>query len=147
MAIENRELEAGTKLVARYKGTLHTLLVLKDEGGKPGFELDNGTIYRSLSKAGSAVMGGTACNGWRFWTPEGELPEKSARVATEAPTGRTGKQVKLIRRVPNQKGVDDGRVKWFCSGCMKSFLTETMDEPDVCPEGHPRLAIDDLAPA
>lgn len=145
MAIENRELEAGTKLVARYKGAQHTVLVLKDNEGKLGFELDNGTIFRSLSKAGSQVMGGTACNGWRFWTPEGEVPEKAARVATEAPTEPKAKQVKQIRRVPNQKGVDDGQVKWFCSGCMKSFLTESTAEPEKCPQGHPTLASHDIA--
>jgi hypothetical protein len=138
MAIENRNLEAGTKLAARYKGQTHTVLVLKDDEGKLGFELDNGTIYKSLSKAGSAVMNGTACNGWRFWSLEGDLAEKKEQPVKEA-KGK-GKTVKLIKRVPNQKGVAEGGTKWFCSSCMKSFVTDSADEPDTCPQGHPKLA-------
>ena len=139
MAIENRNLEAGTKLAARYKGREHSVLVLIDDAGKPGYELDNVTIYQSLSAAGSAVMGGQACNGWRFWSLADDLP-----AAKATPEKKGKKPVKLIRRVPNQKGVDDGQVKWFCSSCMKSFLTEATDEPDTCPQGHPKLADDDL---
>ena len=139
MAIENRNLEAGTRLAARYKGREHSVLVLIDDQGKPGYEPDDATIHKSLSAAGSAVMGGQACNGWRFWSLADELP---AAKTTAEEKGR--KPVKLIRCVPNQKGVDDGQVKWFCSSCMKSFLTETADEPDTCPQGHPKLADDDL---
>ena len=141
MTIEDRNLEPGTKLAARYKGQAHSVLVLKDDEGKLGFELDNGTIYKSLSKAGSDVMNGTACNGWRFWSLEGDLPEKKEAASKEA----KGKVVKLIKRVPNQKGVDEGSTKWFCGACMKSFVTDTTDEPDACPQGHPKLAEEEIA--
>jgi hypothetical protein len=60
--------------VATYKGEQHKVLVLESENG-PGYELDGKTIFKSLSSAGSAVMNGTACNGWRFWSVEGEEPE------------------------------------------------------------------------
>jgi hypothetical protein len=81
MAIEDRALKAGDELVARYKGQEYSVLVLGDEEVGLGFELDGPTIYRSLSKAGSAVMNGTACNGWRFWTRKGE--EKPAKAKAE----------------------------------------------------------------
>ena len=63
MVIENRDLAAGTKLVARYRGQQHTVFVIGDAETGLGFELDNGTIYKSLSSAGKAVMNGVACNG------------------------------------------------------------------------------------
>ena len=86
-------------------------------------------------------MKGVACNGWRFWSLEGELPEKKEKTTTSG----KGKQVKLIKRVPNQKGVDEGQMKWFCSSCMKSFVTDSTDEPDSCPEGHPKLGEAEVA--
>ena len=140
MTIENRNLEAGTRLAARYKGETHTVLVLLDDEGKPGYELDGGTIYRSLSSAGSAVMNGQACNGWRFWSLEDDLTEKPAKEAKET---KATKSVKLIRKLPNQKGVDEGQTRYFCSGCMASFVTDSKDEPETCPKGHPKVGTED----
>ncbi len=76
MAITNRELVAGTKLVGRYKGQQHAVLVVGDANTGFGYELDDGTIFKSLSAAGSAVMNGVSCNGWRFWSVMGDEPEK-----------------------------------------------------------------------
>ena len=71
MAIENRELAPGTKLVARYKGQVYTAEVVQtDEGVR--YRLEDGKDYKSPSSAGSAVMGGNATNGWRFWSLQGE---------------------------------------------------------------------------
>ncbi len=142
MAITNRELVAGTKLVGRYKGQQHVVLVVGDAQTGFGYELDNGTIYKSLSAAGSAVMKGVSCNGWRFWTVDGDEPEKPQQEAKK--TALTGK-LRQLRRVPNQKGVAEGAVKWFCSGCMASFLTDAASEPQACPQGHPRTATNELA--
>ena len=89
MAITNRDLPAGTKLVARYKGQTHSVLVVGDGETGFGYELDNATIYKSLSAAGSAVMNGTACNGWRFWSPEGELKERPAKEPKAKGTTKT----------------------------------------------------------
>ncbi len=144
MTIENRNLEAGTRLAARYKGETHTVLVLLDDEGKPGYELDGGTIYRSLSSAGSAVMNGQACNGWRFWSLEDDLAEKPDK---EAKKSKATKSVKLIRKLPNQKGVDEGQTRYFCSGCMASFLTDAKDEPETCPKGHPKVGTEDVEAA
>ena len=146
MPINDRNLEAGAKLTAKYKGQVHSVLVLADDKGGLGFELDNGTIFKSLSSAGSAVMGGTACNGWRFWTPEGEVTEP--RPSKKAETAKNGpaKLVRQLKRVPNQKGVPEGQTKWFCSACQASFLAETGSEPQACPEGHAREVEDEFAP-
>ena len=141
MPIENRNLEPGTKLAARYKGETHTAEVVQTEDGIR-YRTADGELFKSPSKAGSHVMKGVACNGWRFWSLAEELPEKKERTQE---TKAKGKQVKLIRRVPNQKGVDEGQMKWFCSSCMKSFVTDTTDEPETCPEGHPRLGEPEVA--
>jgi len=61
MVITNRELAAGTTLVGKYRGKQHTVLVLGDHETGLGYELDNETIYKSLSAAGSAVMNGVSC--------------------------------------------------------------------------------------
>ncbi len=155
MPISNRDLPAGTKLVARYKGESHSALVLGDgEDGTPqGYELNGQTIYKSLSSAGSAVMGGTACNGWRFWSVEGEEPAPAANAeraekpakAKAAAKAKAPAKVRLIKRTPNQQGVADGSTKWFCSACMKSFVAEGASEPDCCPEGHCKEVEDEFA--
>lgn len=156
MPINDRNLEAGTKLTAKYKGQEHTVLVLADEEGGLAFELDNGTIFKSLSAAGSAVMNGVACNGWRFWTVAGEqagsadeAAQGPTRAATEPKAKKNGQRsviVKIIRRVPNQHSVPPGSTKWFCSACMKSFIRgSALGEPEACPEGHAREQVDELA--
>ena len=104
MAITNRELVAGTKLVGRYKGGQHSVLVVGDAESGLGYELDGGTIYRSLSAAGSAVMKGVSCNGWRFWSVEGDEAEKpTPQPKAIALAGK----LRQLRRVPNQKGVNN----------------------------------------
>ncbi len=87
MSIEDRSLKPGTVLVARYKKRDHRCEVVKGAEGKVAFRV-GGKEYGSPSAAGSAVMGGTACNGWRFWTPEGTeaKPTKAARTPKAAKT-------------------------------------------------------------
>ena len=64
-------LEAGTKLVARYKGEQHEAEVVAGEDGKTRYRLADGREFKSPSAAASAVMGGQAANGWRFWSIAG----------------------------------------------------------------------------
>ena len=71
MAVEKREFSAGTVLVARYKKQAYRLTVVATEQGVR-FRLEDGREFKSLSAAGSHLMGGKAVNGWRFWTLEGE---------------------------------------------------------------------------
>jgi len=83
-------------------------------------------------------MGGSAANGWRFWSLEGEAPatEPAAEKPKVKKANGNGAKSKLISRTPNQKGVPEGQVRWFCNGCMASFLVEGEAEPEACPQGH-----------
>ena len=109
MAITNRELPAGTTLKATFKKATFTSTVEVDKEGKRTYRLADGRSFTSPSAAGSAVMGGVACNGWRFWSVDGEEPPTSESPATpkargkKAPASRT---VRNIRKLPNQKGVN-----------------------------------------
>ena len=80
MAIENRELPVGTRLVATYKKEEHVCTVEQGEDGRKAYVLGDGRNFTSPSAAGSAVMDGTACNGWRFWSVEGAEPAKCSVV-------------------------------------------------------------------
>ena len=76
MAIENRNLEAGTRLVANYKKQRYVCTVAAAEGGEGVvYVLEDGSRHKSPSSAGMRVMGGGAVNGWRFWSLEVEAPE------------------------------------------------------------------------
>jgi hypothetical protein len=149
MPITNRNLPAGTVLAARYKGQTYRCTVLENEG-KLAFSLDDNSIHPSPSAAASKVMGGTSANGWRFWSLEGDLPEKPAKEPKAAKAGKAApsvatKMVKTIKKLPNQKGVPEGSTKWFCSGCMKSFVAAGSNMPETCPEGHAREMADEFA--
>ena len=84
MPIEDRNLKAGTRLVARYKGQEHTAEVVETEEGLR-YRLTDGREFKSPSSAGKAVMGGTACNGWRFWSLAGDPAEKPAGPDKDQP--------------------------------------------------------------
>ena len=124
MAIEDRNLAAGTKLVARYKGKEYTAEAVETEEGLR-YRLEDGKEFKSLSSAGSAVMGGSACNGWRFWSLAGSeeaKPKKAAKKAAKA-SGN-----------PGFKRLDDGR--YFCDSCMEAFEAPKDVTPVGCPKGH-----------
>jgi Restriction Enzyme Adenine Methylase Associated len=105
------KLVAGMRLVARYKGTQHMAEVVMGEDGKIRFRLADGREFKSPSAAGSAVMSGVACNGWRFWSIESQgqaVRSESAAigpsVATQAPVAATS--------TPHHQ----------CARCGKSFV-------------------------
>ena len=152
MPLDKQALNANTVLVGTYKKLEHRVLVLGEPGPEQGFELDNGTIYKSLSSAAKAVMGGISANGWRFWSLEGEAQAKrteKAGKATLSAVVETGagwkRQLVQIRKLPNQKGAPEGQTRWFCSSCMAAFNATTGIRPEECPEGHPRVTVDDLS--
>src|SRR3972149_685751 len=139
MAVENRNLLAGTRLVANYKKQRYVCTVEAGEGGEGiVFVLEDGSRHKSPSAAGSKVMGGKAVNGWRFWTVEGGEPKAGPQPAPKAKANgaKTAKPKKLIYRLPNQQGVAEGKSKFWCSACMKSFVVEGDERPEGCPEGH-----------
>lgn len=120
--IEDRNLKAGTKLVARYKGKGYVCKVIDSPEGIRYQVLDQGetSIHKSPPAAGSAVMGGSACNGWRFWSLEGQEPKPKAK--TKKPDTAD------FRRIPG------GRA--WCNGCAAAFRVEAGTTPIVCPQGH-----------
>jgi hypothetical protein len=84
MSIEDRNLKPGTVLVKRYKKRDYRCEVVKGKDGKLTYKV-GGKEYASPSGAGSAVMGGAACNGWKWWTIE--RPEKPKRQRMTRPEG------------------------------------------------------------
>ena len=140
MPIENRALTPGTTLVATYKKQVFLCKVI-DEGGETRFTVHgHEKAFKSPSAAASAVMGGIAANGWKFWSVEGEAApasETPPRPTKPATSSSKPTMIRLIRKTPNQRGVPDGSTKWFCSSCMKSF-TGAVEAPIVT--GHRRLA-------
>ena len=127
MAIEDRNLAIGTKLVARYKGKEYAAEVVKTEEGVR-YRLEDGREFKSPSSAGSAVMGGSACNGWRFWSVAGSEESKPKKVAKKAAKGKSNPGNGLIERM------GDGR--YFCSACQEAFEAPKGVEPQGCPKGH-----------
>jgi hypothetical protein len=135
MPIENRNLGAGTRLVANYKKQRYVCTVEAAEGGEGvAYVLEDGSRHKSPSSAGMKVMGGKAVNGWRFWSVEGDAPEPNHEPANKPAKARKAK--KLIYRSPNQQGIAQDKSRWFCTACMKSFIQDGKDEPQACPEGH-----------
>ena len=81
MAIENRDLEAGTKLIAKYKKEEYRAEVVTGEARKVKYRLADGREFKSLSSAGTSITT-KACNGWNFWSiepEEGKPPEEASK--------------------------------------------------------------------
>ena len=149
----DRKLKVGTKLVARYKSHDYECEVGQTKDGQITYNID-GEHFKSPSKAGTHVMGGIACNGWRFWSVAGSAEaEKAAKPkAKKAPAKKAKRAAKpkakaKAERKPRAKKapatnsgpttfdrVADGR--YFCNGCMAPFATDDDLEPKTCPKGH-----------
>jgi hypothetical protein len=132
--IEDRNLKAGTKLVATYKKEEFSCEVVKTKDGVV-YRLADGQEFKSLSSAGSAVMGGSACNGWRFWTVEGDAKPKASSAPARAP--KAEQTIKPMKGDPT---------RFWCSACMDSFLVAEGDTPTACPQGHTNEAAGAPAP-
>ncbi len=87
MAITNRNLKVGTKLIGRYKKAVHTVEVTKD-----GFRLVGANPpqeFTSISGAGKAIRGGKSTNGWAFFSLATETaPASKGRCQAEVEEGR-----------------------------------------------------------
>jgi len=127
MPIENRNLAPGVKLVARYKGQEYTAEVVEIEG-RLRHRLEDGREFKSPSAAGSAIMGGSACNGWRFWSVAGTEAAKPNAAKKAAKKAEANPGNGLITPL------EDGR--YFCSACMDAFDAPKGVEPQGCPQGH-----------
>jgi hypothetical protein len=122
--IEDRNLKPGTVLVGRYQKKDHRCEVVKGKDGKVAFRV-KGKEYGSPSAAGSAVMDGVSCNGWRFWTVEGaETKPKATTKATPKAKRDAKPNAKKARKVaggangeaPVEKPVN-------CGDCGQEFPT------------------------
>jgi hypothetical protein len=139
VAIENRTLTPGTQLTATYKKVTYFCTVEQAEDGKLSFVLADGRRFTSPSAAGSALLGGIACNGWRYWSLAGDAAPTDAPDATDASAAekpRRTRNAKLLSRIPNQRGAPEGLTRWWCSGCMAGFTHLTGETPTACPQGH-----------
>ena len=135
MAIEDRNLTVGTRLMASYRRQAVVCMVEKvEEGEGILFVLEDGRKFKSASSAASAVMGGKAVNGWRFWSVQGAEPR--VKEGGEKPETQASKSKRLVYRVPNQKGIAEGQSRWFCQACMKGFVIGSDRQPETCPAGH-----------
>ncbi len=164
MAIENRNLEPGTKLIAKYKKEEYRAEVIAGEEGKVKYRLANGREFKSPSAADTAITS-KACNGWAFWSldtgaaqeeppeteappnedsePEKPLPEDSPEAAEEEQKCVSVEEqieerstAATFRRVPNQRGVEGGQVRLYCDACQGSFTSPAGLPVVTCPEGH-----------
>lgn len=86
---QRKAMAAGMTLTAKYKKAEHTAEVVAGEEGKLVYRLADGREFKSPSAAGSAVMGGVACNGWRFWSlATDEPPAETAKPAAKKQSKR-----------------------------------------------------------
>jgi len=151
MSIENRNLTKGTKLTGRYHKQSYSCEVVEDAEGKLYYKLEDGREFKSPSAAGMAITG-HACDGWVFWSvvteenataPDAEKEEtppaaetehkEEPPTATAQNTAKTDSKNTGVFLVPNQKGVPEGRIRWFCRDCGKSFIASAVEVPGVCP--------------
>ncbi|MDA1061373.1 MAG: hypothetical protein O2895_00405 [Chloroflexi bacterium] len=82
-ATQRKAMAAGMTLTAKYKKAEHTAEVVAGEDGKLVYRLADGREFKSPSAAGSAVMGGVACNGWRFWSLATDIAEAPTKPAAK----------------------------------------------------------------
>ena len=115
MPISDRTLVPGTRLTATHKQEVYELEVLPGPEGKLAYRLGDGRVFRSPSAAGKTVMGGVACNGWRFWSRAEEVGADSptsgdtvAGTATEG-DGAPARPPPAPKRRPGAQGPEQPR--------------------------------------
>jgi hypothetical protein len=109
MPLEDRNLEAGTRLAAKYKGQTYGAEVVQTEEGVR-YRLEDGREFKSPSSAASAVMGGMAANGWRFWSLAGTEAETAAGAPKPPKKGKA-------------KSTGDPEEAVVCGECGETFAT------------------------
>ena len=105
------KLTAGMRLVARYKGEQHVAEVIEGDEGTLKYRLTDGREFKSPSAAGSALMAGIACNGWRFWSLEG-----AGLVTESTPVRNTAAGA---AQTPHE---GPAKVRPRCSRCGNQFV-------------------------
>jgi hypothetical protein len=139
VAITDRNLAPGTTLSATYKKERHLCSVMASEDGSLAFLLADGRRFKSPSAAGSAVMGGVACNGWRWWTvADGATTPGPVVKAAKTAKPKAGRKrgTALLKPLDDQTEAPEGMVKVWCSGCLSAFDAPAEEPPTACPAGH-----------
>ena len=85
MPLSKEQAIPGVRLQGRYKGQAFAATVVATERGLR-YRLPDGREFRSPSGAGRAVMGGVACNGWRFWS-RADAADTGATAPDSGPDG------------------------------------------------------------
>ena len=144
MPIENRNLTKGTKLTGRYHKQSYSCEVVENAEGKLRYRLEDDREFKSPSAAGMAITG-HQCDGWVFWSV---ITEETTTTAAETKTkeqpaeqtlepaqtaAKTDPKKTGVFLVPNQKGVPEGQIRWFCRECGKSFIASAVEVPGICP--------------
>ena len=111
-ATQRKAIAAGQTLTAKYKGTQYSVEVITGDGGKLLYRLGDGREFKSPSSAGSAVMGGSACNGWRFWSIDDGAPRPASKPTKPAKKQSAAK--------PAATSATPERPR--CNACGKSFV-------------------------
>ncbi len=142
MSIENRNLTKGMKLTGRYHKQTYSCEVVEDAEGKLHYKLEDGREFKSPSAAGMAITG-HSCDGWKFWSLQTEETASAETTAKEQPSEPTPEPAQNVTKtdpkktgvflVPNQKGVPEGQIRWFCRDCGKSFIASAVEVPGVRP--------------
>lgn len=114
-AAQRKAIAAGQTLTAKYKGTQYAVEVVEGEGGKLLYRLGDGREFKSPSSAGSAVMGGSACNGWRFWS----IGDGTTRAATKP--AKAAAKPSAMQSAAKQPGKAE---RPRCGDCGKRFVSE-----------------------
>ena len=139
MAIEDRNLPVGTRLVASYKKQTYVCTVEAGEGDEGlAFVLEDGSRRKSPSAAGSKVMGGGAVNGWRFWSVEGAAPAKTEKPAKARKVADVNALLAGASKTKTPGGSRGPRLKSKSSKPKQAKSTATlfrMEDQENVPEG------------
>ncbi len=136
MPIENRNVEAGTVLTARYKKEDRTCEVVQTAEGLR-YRLDDGTEHKSPSSAGKAVTGG-ACNGWVFWSVEGtEKPKREPKAKAEKPQREPKAEKPAKAKTPAKKASKKSAKKKAARAARAA--SDASYGCGVCPETVPTM--------
>lgn len=136
MAITSRMLKPGERLAANYREQTHYVDVVEYEGNGMAFRLETGDVFTSLSAAGSHVMGGISCNGWRFWSRVDDLRPPRQLAGRPAPATQRPKPQpnRNLRPIPSVSATTPA---WWCSICLAPFTHQEPGAPGQCLAGHP----------
>lgn len=158
--LPSANLPIGSRAHGFYKKQRVDLEVI-DVNGEPRYRITpDGSDHTSLSaatKAATLVLNpgldpksaGSAVALTKWWSldelGEGAVRERVARTPSNgsetSPRKRTSKRsvTPTLKRMRQQDGAPDGKIRWYCSACQDGFLADWGEEPAACPNGHDKF--------